>query len=383
MLHGRVHLIRKKGRKFWYMRYRNVASGVELTRSTEKTGRRDAERVAGKWEAELEEKLFAPPGSMKWLDFRSLYQEQHLESLAESTDAKALTAFVAFERIVKPGRIGEITARRISAFQAKLRDEGRAESTIAGMLAHLRAALRWAVENEYLSEAPRFPKLKRAKTGAKARLMKGRPLTDAEFQVMLDAVPKVVDADRAPEWQRTIRGLWLSGLRLEESINLFWDQDDCLSIDLSGNRPMFRVRAESEKGNQDRVLPMSPEFAEFIKAVPEDERTGPVFHFPKSKNRGGDRPTLWWVSRVICDVGKAAGIVVDHRSDKFASAHDLRRSFGDRWALRVVPQVLMTLMRHSSIETTLRYYVAPEAQKTADVLWDAHLRESGDTSGDT
>ena len=61
---------------------------------------------------------------------------------------------------------------------------------------------------------------------------------------------------------------------------------------------------------------------------------------------------------------------------KYASAHDLRRSFGERWATRVMPQVLQELMRHESIETTLRYYVGPNAQATAAVLWEAH-RASG------
>ena len=56
---------------------------------------------------------------------------------------------------------------------------------------------------------------------------------------------------------------------------------------------------------------------------------------------------------------------------KFASAHDLRRSFGERWAMRVLPQVLQEMMRHESIETTMRYYVGQNAERTADALWDA------------
>ena len=37
-----------------------------------------------------------------------------------------------------------------------------------------------------------------------------------------------------------------------------------------------------------------------------------------------------------------------------------------------MPQVSMELMRHESIETTLRYYVGRNAQQTASVLWEAH-----------
>src|SRR5262249_8398083 len=68
---------------------------------------------------------------------------------------------------------------------------------------------------------------------------------------------------------------------------------------------------------------------------------------------------------------------------KYASAHDLRRSFGERWAARVMPQILMQLMRHASIDTTLRYYVGQNAEKAADVLWDAMAGKASNTSGNS
>ena len=78
------------------------------------------------------------------------------------------------------------------------------------------------------------------------------------------------------------------------------------------------------------------------------------------------------MGKVISKVGATAKVKVhtDLKSGKvkFASAHDLRRSFGERWAPRVMPQVLMELMRHESIETTLKYYVGRNAQNTAEAL---------------
>ncbi len=69
---------------------------------------------------------------------------------------------------------------------------------------------------------------------------------------------------------------------------------------------------------------------------------------------------------------------------KYASAHDLRRSFGQRWAARVMPTVLMELMRHESIETTLKYYVEQNAQETAKTLWEAHKKVTrGNNLGNT
>ena len=61
---------------------------------------------------------------------------------------------------------------------------------------------------------------------------------------------------------------------------------------------------------------------------------------------------------------------------KFASAHDFRRSFGERWASRVMPVVLMELMRHESMSTTLKFYVGRNAERTADILWQACATEA-------
>ena len=69
---------------------------------------------------------------------------------------------------------------------------------------------------------------------------------------------------------------------------------------------------------------------------------------------------------------------------KFASAHDLRRSFGERWASRLMPQVLKELMRHESIETTLNFYVGRNAQTTARAIWDQYGKSpTGNTSGNS
>ena len=65
---------------------------------------------------------------------------------------------------------------------------------------------------------------------------------------------------------------------------------------------------------------------------------------------------------------------------KYASAHDLRRSFGTRWSKRIMPQVLMQLMRHESINTTVKYYVDSDAQDTAELLYATVINNSRNTT---
>jgi hypothetical protein len=106
----------------------------------------------------------------------------------------------------------------------------------------------------------------------------------------------------------------------------------------------------------------------------KNERHGRVFK-RISRTRGGVSATNF-VCYVIGNIGKVAGVNVSTnlRTEKvkYASAHDLRRSFGERWASRVMPQILMALMRHEKIDTTMRYYVGCNANTVADAVWAAY-----------
>ena len=100
---------------------------------------------------------------------------------------------------------------------------------------------------------------------------------------------------------------------------------------------------------------MTPDFASFLFRTPESKRYGPVFRIVGLQTRTPISEKR--VSRILSAIGECAGIVVNKADGKFASAHDLRRAFGTRWAARVKPATLQLLMRHESIETTLKYYV--------------------------
>ena len=156
---------------------------------------------------------------------------------------------------------------------------------------------------------------------------------------------------------------------------------------------MLRIHAEAEKGHRDRLLPMAPEFVRFLRATPAAERRGHVF---RPMSRAGKAST-WgtdWISRVVCRIGEIAGVVVNRTTKvdrktrerreaiKYASAHDFRRSFGARWSNLVMPRVLMELMRHESIDTTMKYYVGRNAEATADACWEA-FEAAGQASSNT
>jgi integrase len=123
-----------------------------------------------------------------------------------------------------------------------------------------------------------------------------------------------------------------------------------------------------QKNDTDDDTPLLPGFETLLKQVPELERSSWVFEPMSLQHKLGrrvrhKRPNEDWGSKVIVRIGKEAGIVVQEadertgRPTKYASAHDLRRSCGDR--LRnagVPPLIICRVMRHSSWETTRKHY---------------------------
>ena len=149
-----------------------------------------------------------------------------------------------------------MTTPNLTAFVTDLRAQVSSPATIARHLRAMMVALRWAHREGLLTTLPSVTMPKQAKG------MRGRPLAGEEFERMLAAIPKVVDATAVTSWKFYLQGLWQSGLRLQESLELRWDDfTGVMVVDMSGRRPMLRIPAESEKGNTHRLLPMAPEFA--------------------------------------------------------------------------------------------------------------------------
>lgn len=379
----RVHIVRKPDRPGWVMRYLDPTTNRHVQKSARTSNKKEAQKLAAQWEADLKEGRYAAPSKTTWEQFRKRYTEEKLCELAEGTGVKVDGVFNQIEEIVNPEKLRDLTPDRISFFARKLREMGRSENTIASTLATLRAALNWAADVAgMLTKAPKIPRPQRA---TKSDVMRGRPITLEEAERMLEKVPAVLQgkqpnppaAEVVESWRFLLQGLWWSGLRLGEAMILQWGDElgADFAVDVSGEFPMFRIKAEGEKGNKDRILAAAPEFGEMLETVPADARAGFVFNPIDAK---GKRATQDVVCRTITAIGKAAKVVVDRKkkSDgrevvKFGSAHDYRRSFGERWSRIVMPPILMELMRHESIETTLKFYVRRDAESTARILKEA------------
>lgn len=367
----KVKVQKRSARKFWEYVYLDPDTGKEVVKTTKCKTRRDAERFAARKEDQLNnggELLH-----LTWAEFDIRYTEEVLEGQRPKSQKKMRAVFNVFKRLSKPNMMMGITASTISKYKGKLRRRGRSEATIKSHLTCLRAALSWAEEVGIIRKVPKI------KMPTKTDSMKGRPISDDEFEKMLAKADKVY-GPRADQYRHDLRGCYLSSLRLEEAYDLDWTDYRKLCIDLTGEFPMFKIQVISDKGKEFRMLPMAPDFAKWLLKIPVEERKGRVFKFPVLEPGGGDpRVGCAWLGKTVRLLGKLAGIDVATKQvrikretvtrTKYASFHDFRRSFGFRWAGCVLPKYLQELMRHVSIRTTMEFYVGKNAEDTARVVW--------------
>lgn len=398
MLEIKVKVTKFADRKFWLMYYDCPLSGKRLTRSTQQTTEREAQKAAGKWEGQLKEGRYKRKSNATWAEFKQEFLHERLKDKPDSTFNAYASSLNAVEKYCKINRLAELTSERIDFIAKKLDEDEKAPATIRTYLRHLRVALKWAAKPKIgmLTSVPDIEM-----PDGPSDKMKGRPITAEELERMIANVPAVLaeprryykpkdvpkrkmsdDADKhrkerleekavaeAPAWELLLRGLWLSGLRLGEAIALTWDDDTQPMVSLSGSFPMLFIPAVCQKGGRDTITPITPDFLAMLLETETHLRTGKVFKLNGRHGKPLTDDTL--VGRVISGIGKAAGVVVEKAAGKFASAHDLRRSFGSRWAPKVMPAVLKDLMRHTDISTTMKYYVGQNADENAAAVWAA------------
>ena len=195
--------------------------------------------------------------------------------------------------------------------------------------------------------------------------MRGRPLSGEEVDRLLLKLPGVVGADAAPSWAFFVCGLWASGLRLTELLELTWDRDNRLrSQILAVRESTLRVPAHLEKGDREGLIRWPPSWSRCWNRSPSVDRADSC----SASGHGGTIAPGRRLDRIDRGHREVRQVVVRTTTNgqaKSATAHDLRRPFWDRLANRVMPQRLAEIIRHEPIETTRRYYVGRKAKRTA------------------
>ncbi len=317
-----VWVQRFKDRRNLMLQWIDPDSGVRRSKSARTADPSVAEKAKADLEYELNHGLSHEPNKMPWKRFREIYEDEKLSGNRVTTRKKAGYVFDSFEDLARPKTLGMVTERLISQYVTRLRADGMRPATICGHLAYLKAALGWAAGQKLIHAVPRIemPKVPKRRNICK--------ITPEEFPHLLDKAPDVL-------WHAYIATAWYSGMRRNEMLELTWDSNEAPHLDFRSRRIV--IPAAYNKSDDDQWVPLHPELAEILQALPRE--AGHIFPF-----RGDPRQ----VSKKFARIARAAGLKI--------TLHDLRRSFGSRYASVVPAPVLQRLMRHADIKTTMEFY---------------------------
>lgn len=313
-LPGRPHLSLQ-----WY----DPITGKRRTRSTKTSDQDRAEQMRADLEYEFRHGTYAEPRRMPWAEFVTRYVEERMVERRGATRYKSRRVLLQFGAFGRVNQLADANEDAIGRYVAKLHSQKRKAATIAGNLAYIRSALRWAVRRKWLPSAPAFemPKLPRRRHI--------RVITDDEWQRIL--------ANAGGDWTLLLHTAWYTGMRRGELVALRWNNDGQGPwVDLDAE--MIWIPAAWTKSDADSWLPIHPTLKMHLLAARKP--SGKCF---KMRHDAAD------ASKDFARICRFAGV-------RGVTLHDIRRTFGTRYASLVPAQVLQRLMRHASISTTLRYY---------------------------
>jgi integrase len=313
-------------------------------------GRRNADKLRRKVEAQLLTGTYEGEARAQWSDFRREWEAKVGAGLDRPTREVTLDALNHFERLVNPARIRFVGSRHIDHYVAQRRQErGRrrgslvSAATVNKELRHIRAALNVAKDWGYLPDVPRFRMLREP-----ARLP--RYVTGDHFAQIYAAcdrarMPGGLGNATPGDWWRALLVMgYMTGWRIGDMLSL--RRED---LDLDAGTAL--TRAEHNKGKRDALVKLHPVVVDHLRRL---AGFGPRV-FPWDRNER----TLY---SEFARVQEAAGVRLPcreaHEHNRHCHVygfHDLRRAFATMNADKLTPDALQALMRHKSYQTTQRY----------------------------
>jgi integrase len=331
-------------------------------------GKKTAEKLRKKREAELITGTYQSEAKRTWQDFRKQYEEKIMVKKSPRSQPEIRASLDHFERIINPKFMRAISTRTIDEYVATRRTEpGKkrgdviSPATVNKDLRHLRAALSKAKKWADLREVPDF-EFEREPEKLPTYV------TPEHFCQIYDAcehatMPTDQSYPAVDWWRALLFTGYLTGWRISELLAL-------RRPDLDLDTGHATTRAEDNKGKRDERAKLHPDVVAHLRKLPSFD----IAVFPWKH----DRRTL---QTEFARIQEAAGIHLacdgSHEHTRFCHVygfHDLRRAFATMNAERLTADALQKLMRHRSYLTTKRYInMARQLDQAVDVLYVPQL----------
>ena len=146
----------------------------------------------------------------------------------------------------------------------------RSPNTVNSVVRVVMAFLRFCFTRKWVAAMPHVEKLECDD------VMKGRPITEDEFQRMLDSTESVVGTSSAVSWKFSLQILWGSAFRIGDLMDFSWKDPRHIHPVWGRSRndhPTLAIPS-SQKNGKTQEIPMLPELAELLQSIPEGNRTG-------------------------------------------------------------------------------------------------------------
>ncbi len=356
-----VRVRHRPDREHLQLAFTDPLTGRTLTKSAGSSKPKDAERAAAVWELELSQRSGLT--TTGWDIFRSRFEDEHLETVGQGTAKQYMYALDRFAQIIgRPRDINLINGSTMSQFAAQLRKSGLSTDSVGSKLRHVKSALGWAAKIGMIQSAPNVSLPPRSGS-------RGRSLSLPEVIRFFQTIRQVVPVEHQTAMVTLIKILWLGGFRLAEALTVSFENPP-IRIGLDDATPAIHWSCGGQKSKREEVTCLPPDLYRFLlKQRSSQPSSIQVIETDLSRRQIQNYLTL---------IGRQSGIMVS--PTKHATAHDFRRTFGTRTALRVHPFVLKHLMRHKDIQTTMRYYLSLDSDEIGRQLWknvQGHVHESG------
>lgn len=380
----RVRIVRTK-RDGVVLKWRDPVDGPRQIRAEGTTQR--------KWEdhrRRLEMDLNNVSGDLKWSEFWDRICEDYLDALTRKHWNKCHAMYKRLQAAADSRRLSPFYCKNLSiglikSVETSMIAEGLAAASVRSNMNSLWSILTWGMDEELLPRINR-PRKRRSKRSKQESQSKGRSLTLEEIErieMMLDRARKPFEPKEP--FIRAMTAARLIGLRLSDCWAFRWDpQPGChYPLNLHGKHPMIEFSFEQKSGNNERV-PLTPQAIVWLRSIEQVEGWICRTHGARGEHKTPNR-----LGRVISDAGRLANVVVKKNGGKggkpkYASAHDLRRTFATTWHQKLTVSELQKLTRHADPQTLLTYYADAPTEFLATKLSqyaDSILAESGGEGG--
>jgi len=318
--------------------------------------RKEADRFAEAKQSEVRKGKADPPPEISLKSFVEEHEQLMQSQTSYNTLREQKRALRYLQEVVGNRVLRRISARAAETYVKRRSESGVSVSTINKEITTLRRVFTLASSRRgYLPEGQNpFKKVQKRKVSHKPL----RYVTPVEFTHIVSSAPSL-------RWKVFLSLLYTTGLRLDEACHLTW-------MDVDFEMAMLRVSAKRNaaetipwepKDHELRQIPLGDELVRLLATLQADAPENVPYVFLTRERYATVMKQLkegkWHAGRDLINNALRDFKLICRRAGVAAcTIHDFRRSCITNWARQLPAHVVRKLAGHSSLETTMRYYLS-------------------------